>query len=135
MKLLIAEAQKANSPFFSSLVKGNKIIAMSKSNGLNNPTEHSEMLTIRKALKRIKTKSLKGYSLYSTCESCPMCIGAIHWTGIKEVTFGARLTDSRRFGFDEIISPQLTKMLKAKGVKVNKDVMRKECLALFNRNQ
>jgi tRNA(Arg) A34 adenosine deaminase TadA len=132
MRRVIANTRKSRSPFFSALAKGSKIIAMSKSNGPNNPVEHAEMLTIKKALKKMKTNSLKRCTLYSTCESCPMCMGAIHWTGITEVVFGARLTDSRRFGFDEIMAPQLIKTLKSRGVKVNKDIMRKECLKLFD---
>lgn len=132
MKQVIANARKARSPFFSALAKGNKIVSMSKSNGSNNPIEHAEILAIKTALAKTKTNSLKGFTLYSTCEPCPMCMGAIHWAGITEVAFGARLSDSRRFGFDEIIVPQLSRELKSRGVKVNKGIMRKECLELFN---
>jgi tRNA(Arg) A34 adenosine deaminase TadA len=132
MKRLIADAKKARTPFFSAVAKGNRIIAASGSNGLNNPIEHAEMLAMGKALRKMKTKSLRGCTLYSTCESCPMCVGAIHWAGIGEVVSGARLTDSKRFGFDEILVPQLGGMLKTRGVKFNKDIMRKECLELFN---
>lgn len=132
MRRVIANARNVKSPFFSALAKGDMIIVTSKSNGQNNPIEHAELLTIRKALKKLKTNSLKNCTLYSTCEPCPMCMGAIHWSGIREVVFGARLTDSRKFGFDEIIVPQLGEALKSRGVKVNKDIMRKECLELFD---
>ena len=135
MRQVIANARKSRSPFFAVVAKGNAIISASKSNGINNPVEHAEILTIKKAFKKMKTNTLKGCTLYSTCESCPMCMGAIHWAGITEIVFGARLEDSRRFGFDEIIIPQLSKALRIRGVKVNKDIMRKECLELFNQNQ
>ncbi|MDE1865567.1 MAG: nucleoside deaminase [Candidatus Micrarchaeota archaeon] len=131
MKLVVKKASRAGFPFFSAIAKGDKIIASSKGNGIRDPTAHAEMLAIQKALRKLKTNSLKGFTLYSTCESCPMCMGAIHWAGISELVFGARLTDSRRFGFDEIIIPQVGATLKRRGVKINNDVMRKECIGLF----
>jgi tRNA(Arg) A34 adenosine deaminase TadA len=135
MNQVISNARKSKSIFFSAIVKGDAIVSMSNGHGDKNPIEHAEILTIKKALKKIGVNSLKKCTLYSTCEPCIMCMGAIHWSGIREVTFGARLTDSKRFGFNEIIIPGVEKAIKTSGVKLNKDIMRKECLELFNQNK
>jgi tRNA(Arg) A34 adenosine deaminase TadA len=133
MVQVIANARKSKSAFVSALAKGNTIISMSKSNGDKNPLEHAEILAIKKVLKKMNPNSMKKCTLYSTCEPCLMCMGAIHWAGIKEVVYGATLEDSKKFGFNEILVPQLKKTLKASGIKFNKDIMRKECLELLNR--
>lgn len=132
MARVVANARKSKSAFVSAVVKDNTIISISQSNGDKNPLEHAEILAIKKVLKRMNPESMKKCILYSTCEPCLMCMGAIHWAGIKEVAYGARLEDSKRFGFNEILVPQLEKVLKASGIKFNKDIMRKECLELFN---
>ena len=131
MGQIIANARKLDSPFFAAVAKRGKIISKSRSFGQIDPISHAEIVAIRKALKKLNRTSLRGFTLYSTCEPCPMCLGAAHWSGISELVFGARLTDSKRLGFNEIIVPQLAMELKKRGVKISKDVMRQECLHLF----
>lgn len=131
MGQIIADATRAKTPFFAAVTKNGKIVSKSRSFGSTDPTSHAEVVAIKRALKKLNRNSLKGYTLYSTCEPCPMCMGAAHWSGISQLVFGARLSDSKRFGFDEIIVPQLAMELKKSGVKISKDVMRQECLRLF----
>jgi tRNA(Arg) A34 adenosine deaminase TadA len=54
----------------------------------NDPTCHAEVRTIRFAAKKIGRASLKGYTLYSTCEPCPMCMTACLWAGLDRVVYG-----------------------------------------------
>ena len=67
----------------------------------NDPTAHAEVMAIRDACKRLGTFALHGASLYSTCEPCPMCLGAIYWARIERVYFASTREDAARIGFDD----------------------------------
>jgi tRNA(Arg) A34 adenosine deaminase TadA len=60
------------------------------------PSSHAEVRAIRKATKRLKQLSLAGYTLYTTCEPCPMCMGAALWAGLDRVVYGATIEDANR---------------------------------------
>lgn len=62
----------------------------------NDPTCHAEVNAIRLACRRIKNHLLRGYTLYTTCEPCPMCMGAILWAGIDRVVYGATIEHAAR---------------------------------------
>jgi len=59
-------------------------------------TSHAEVRALRAATKKLKKLSLKGYTLYTTCEPCPMCMAAALWAGIDRVVFGATIDDAAR---------------------------------------
>ncbi len=63
----------------------------------NDPSAHAEVRTIRLACKKLKSFSLKGYTLYTTCEPCPMCMADALWAGLDRVVFGATIADANRF--------------------------------------
>ena len=67
----------------------------------NDPTAHAEVMAIRDACTRLGTFALHGTSLYSTCEPCPMCLGAIYWARIERVYFASTREDAARIGFDD----------------------------------
>jgi tRNA(Arg) A34 adenosine deaminase TadA len=60
----------------------------------NDPSSHAEVRTVRAACKRLKSPSLKGYTMYSTCEPCPMCMANLLWSGIDRVVYGATIADA-----------------------------------------
>jgi len=66
----------------------------------NDPSSHAELRTVRKACKKLakegKGRSLKGYTLYSTCEPCAMCMANILWSGLDRVVYGATIEDANR---------------------------------------
>ena len=66
------------------------------------PTAHAEVNCIRSAAKALQTISLSGCEMYSTCEPCPMCLSAIHWSKIDRVVFGATIADAAAAGFCEL---------------------------------
>lgn len=68
---------------------------------LNDPTAHAEMVAIREACRRLATFSLKGCTLYASCEPCPMCLAAIYWARIDKVIFAATRQDAAEAGFDD----------------------------------
>lgn len=62
----------------------------------NDPSSHAEVRAIRLATKRLKTTSLAGYTLYTTCEPCPMCMSTALWAGVDRVVYGATIEDANQ---------------------------------------
>ena len=62
----------------------------------NDPSAHAEVRAVRLACKKRKSHSLKGYTLYSTCEPCPMCMANALWAGLDRVVYGATIHDANR---------------------------------------
>jgi tRNA(Arg) A34 adenosine deaminase TadA len=60
------------------------------------PSSHAEVRTVRLACKKLKNYSLRGYTLYSTCEPCPMCMANALWAGLDRVVYGATIEDANR---------------------------------------
>jgi guanine deaminase len=90
---------------------------------LNDPTSHAEIVTIRDACKKLNTYNLSDYKLFSSCEPCPMCLGAIYWSRISHVYYGNTRRDAKNIGFDdEFIYDEIKKdneERKVKLVKIN----------------
>ena len=62
----------------------------------NDPSAHAELRAVRKATKRLGTPSLKGFTLYTTCEPCPMCMANALWAGLDRVVYAATIEDANR---------------------------------------
>jgi tRNA(Arg) A34 adenosine deaminase TadA len=90
-------------PFGAVVVKDNEIIAegFNQVTSNNDPTAHAEMVAIRKACKKLNSFQLKGCVIYTSCEPCPMCLGAIYWARPDKVYFGATKEDAARANFDD----------------------------------
>jgi tRNA(Arg) A34 adenosine deaminase TadA len=69
----------------------------------HDPSAHAEVRTIRLACKQINSYSLKGYTLYTTCEPCPMCMACALWARLDRVVYGATIADAARFGHQILI--------------------------------
>ncbi|UZE95949.1 nucleoside deaminase [Alkalimarinus alittae] len=67
----------------------------------NDPTAHAEIMAIRSACQTLNTWDLKGYELYTSCEPCPMCLGAAYWAGVSKIWFSANREDASLVGFDD----------------------------------
>jgi tRNA(Arg) A34 adenosine deaminase TadA len=75
-----------------TLVRGLNAVARE-----NDPAAHAELRTVRLACKKRKSYSLSGYTLYSTCEPCPMCMANALWAGLDRVVYGATIEDANRY--------------------------------------
>lgn len=90
-------------PFGAVVVQDDHIIA----EGWNlvpsdcDPTAHAEIVAIRRACRALGSFSLRGASLYCTCEPCPMCLAAIYWARLDAVYFAAEQSDAAEIGFDD----------------------------------
>jgi len=71
--------------------------AMNAVSAENDPSSHAEVRTMRLACAKLKSPSLKGYTLYTTCEPCPMCMSDALWAGVDRVVYGATIADANRF--------------------------------------
>jgi guanine deaminase len=96
-------ADNLGGPFAALVVKDNQIIARGTNQvtSTNDPTAHAEIVAIRNACKVLNDFQLKDCVLYSSCEPCPMCLGAIFWARPQMVYFGATRQDAAQAGFDD----------------------------------
>ncbi len=108
MRIALALATKgmhqgAGGPFGCVIVKGGKVIGQGYNRVLetNDPTAHAEVVAIRDACAALSTFQLEECTVYSTCEPCPMCLGAIYWARPERVVFSATREDAASIGFDD----------------------------------
>lgn len=102
------EAMNSNAggPFGALVVINNEIISEGKNEvtSKNDPTSHAEINAIRLACQKLNTFTLPNATLYTSCEPCPMCLGAIYWARIKRLIFANnRIEASEIAGFDDNI--------------------------------
>ncbi len=90
-------------PFGAVIVKNGKIIAegCNKVTSNNDPTAHAEVDAIRTACKKLNTFQLEDCIIYTSCEPCPMCLGAIYWARPKKVFYGCTREDAANIEFDD----------------------------------
>lgn len=95
--------QNEGGPFGCVIVKGNKIVGRgnNKVTSLNDPTAHAEIVAIRDACKNLNTFQLEDCEVYTSCEPCPMCLGAIYWARPKVIYFANNREDAAKIGFDD----------------------------------
>ncbi|MCL5092687.1 MAG: nucleoside deaminase [Candidatus Marsarchaeota archaeon] len=122
--------------FAACIVKGSRIISF----GYNTTSvdhdivAHAEMNAIRSASKRLRLEhhgSLKGFTLYSTCEPCIMCFGASKYSGIKRIVYGISLDDLSKLDANAKLRPQGQHRYTKDGVEMVGGVLRQECISLF----
>jgi tRNA(Arg) A34 adenosine deaminase TadA len=95
------------------------------------PSAHAEVRAIRKATKRLKQVSLAGYTLYTTCEPCPMCMSAALWAGLDRVVYGATIEDANRHCNQILIPATEVAARSDMRCRVEGPVLRDQCYALF----
>ena len=121
-------------PFGACVVRDGVIVAVAHNRVLvsGNPTQHAEVVAIGKAAKQLGTHVLKGCTIYSTTEPCPMCFSAIHWAQIDRIVFGTGIADVKRLGFNELtLSNQTLKRLGRSPVRLFPGLLRDECRKLL----
>ena len=110
IRLANESVSRGGGPFGAVIVKDDEIIAGSANSVTidNDPTAHAEVNTIRKACQRLGTFDLSGCTIYTSCEPCPMCLGAIYWSRISRIFYGNNRKDARDIDFaDDFIYEEL----------------------------
>lgn len=92
-------------PFGALVVREGKIVGEGANSvtATHDPTAHAEVNAIRAAARALKTFTLTGCELYTSCEPCPMCLAAAFWARIDAVIYGSSAEDAARAGFDDAI--------------------------------
>ncbi|WP_121246063.1 nucleoside deaminase [Mucilaginibacter phyllosphaerae] len=90
-------------PFGAVIVKDGMVIARSANKVVptNDPTAHAEISVIRLACQELSTYNLEGCEIYTSCEPCPMCLGAIYWARISKIYYANTKQDAANIGFDD----------------------------------
>lgn len=106
-------------PFGAVVVKDGQIVARGRNlvTSSNDPTAHAEVVAIRRACQNLNTHQLTDCDLYSSCEPCPMCLGAIYWARPRRIFYGALHRDAAKAGFDDhFIYEELAKARGARSI-------------------
>jgi guanine deaminase len=103
ISLAVENVRQGGGPFAALVVRNSEIIARGVNcvTRENDPTAHAEVVAIRAACRVLGHFQLTGCELYSTCEPCPMCLGAIYWARPCKVYFAATKDDAAAAGFDD----------------------------------
>lgn len=96
-------SENAGGPFGAVIVKDGVIIGEGHNEVLknNDPSAHAEITAIRRACQKLQSFQLDGCYLYTSCEPCPMCLGAIYWARPEKVFYACTKTDAANAGFDD----------------------------------
>lgn len=120
-------------PFGAVIVKDGKIIAegANRVTATNDPTAHAEMCAIRAACARLGAFELSDCEIYTSCEPCPMCLGAIYWARLARVYFANLASDASKIGFDDsFIYREIGQNVRKRSIPMF-PMMREQALAAF----
>jgi guanine deaminase len=120
-------------PFAAVIVKEDRIIAegANRVTRTNDPTAHAEVVAIREACRVLADFQLHGCDLYTTCEPCPMCLGAIYWARPARAFYAATAADAAQAGFDDAFIYDELKIAPAARRIPMTQLLREDSLAIF----
>jgi guanine deaminase len=103
LELAAKSIKEGGGPFGALITKDGKIISEGSNRVVlsHDPTAHAEIIAIRRASATIMSHDLSGCVIYTSCEPCPMCLGAIYWSGIQKVVYASDRKDASRAGFND----------------------------------
>lgn len=133
IRLANNSVKSGGGPFGAVIVKEGKIVAGSYNRVTLDidPTAHAEVNTIREACRRLGTFDLSGCVIYTSCEPCPMCLGAIYWAHISRIYYGNTRKDARDIDFaDDFIYEELDRPMEERTVPII-PMLRDEALESF----
>lgn len=120
-------------PFAALVVRNGSVVAegTNQVTAMLDPTAHAEVVAIRNACQALKNFQLSDCELYTTCEPCPMCMGAIYWARLAKVYFGNTRGDAAKIGFDDsLIYDELVLPLESRKIPMI-PLMREQALVAF----
>ena len=103
IELAVENIKNGGGPFGAVIVKDGAVVATgaNRVTANNDPTAHAEVCAIRAACTKLGTFDLSGCVIYTSCEPCPMCLGAIYWAHIDKIYYGANQLDAASVDFDD----------------------------------
>lgn len=133
IRLASANVENGGGPFGAVIARGGEIIATGVNRVTANcdPTAHAEVSAIRAAAQKLGTFNLSGCEIFSSCEPCPMCLGAIYWARLDRLFYGNTKADAARIGFDDaFIYKELALPLSERTLRAEQ-LLGKEAIATF----
>lgn len=133
IELSINSVRNGGGPFGAVIAREGEIIAEG-SNGVtiyNDPTAHAEVTAIRKACEKLGNFELKGCEIYTSCEPCPMCLGAIYWAHLDKIYYANDRKNAADIGFDDDFIYQEIEVKPQYRKKPSEILMREEGLEAF----
>ncbi|MDJ0734333.1 MAG: nucleoside deaminase [Nostocaceae cyanobacterium] len=137
MEIALEEAKKGDYPYGAVLVKDNQIFVKGYNTTVrdNDVSAHAEINVLRSFTMGMKNYSLdilRGYTLYTTCEPCPMCAAACVWSGVSEIVYGASIQELIDMDIKQIdISCETLVKQGFQNIKVTPGILGHKCLELF----
>jgi tRNA(Arg) A34 adenosine deaminase TadA len=134
MRMALEEAAQGDYPFGTVIVRDGEVLARGRNLGkqLQDPTAHGEIVAIRNFLAAHGPDKLKGTTLYTSGESCPMCMGAIVWCGIGRVVYGASIAElATKIGQIMVTGAEIAAKTPFLDVALTGGVLAEESLKLF----
>ncbi len=122
-------------PFGAIVVKNGEIVGRgnNKVTSTNDPTAHAEMVAIRDACKNLSSFQLDDCIIYSSCEPCPMCLGAIYWARPKKLIFASSREDASDAGFDDSLIYNEIALPKEKRLIETQQILQDEGIVVFDK--
>lgn len=134
IQISVENVHNGGGPFGAVIVKDNKVIAtgVNRVTAQHDPTAHAEVSAIRKACEILQTHDLSGCEIYTSCEPCPMCLGAIYWAHLDRIYYGNNKHDAAEIGFDDsFIYSEMALDIKDREKKMT-ELLHEEALEAFN---
>lgn len=131
--LSVNNVENGGGPFGAVIARDGEIVAtgVNRVTSNNDPTAHAEVSAIRNAAAVLGTFDLSDCEIYSSCEPCPMCLGAIYWARLKKLYFANNKTDAKNIGFDDsFIYDELALPLEKRKLS-SEEMMRNEAIKAF----
>ncbi len=124
----------AGGPFAAVIVKEGRVVAegVNRVTATNDPTAHAEVVVIREACRKLGDFQLAGCDLYTTCEPCPMCLGAIYWARPARVFYACVAADAAAAGFDDAFIYEELNRIHGERRMPMQQLLREEALAIFS---
>lgn len=122
-------------PFGALIVLDDQIVGegVNRVTTSNDPTAHAEVVAIRQACAKLNRFSLAGAQIFTSCEPCPMCLGAIHWARLDKIWYAATREDAARIGFDdELLYREIARPIQERTIPLQQ-LARAEALGMMQR--
>ncbi|MGQ1785231.1 nucleoside deaminase [Saccharicrinis sp. GN24d3] len=133
IELSINNVNGGGGPFGAVIVKDGEIVGegFNQVSTSNDPTAHAEVTAIRNAARKLNRFDLSGCTIYTSCEPCPMCLGAIYWARIEKMYYGNTKKDADSIGFnDDFIYQEIDKPMNKRQLSAIQ-LMRDDALTAF----
>ena len=134
IELSIDNVKNGGGPFGAVIARNGEIVAngVNRVTANNDPTAHAEVSAIRAAAQALGTFNLSDCEIYTSCEPCPMCLGAIYWARLKKIYFANNKTDAKHIGFDDSFIYDELELPRNQRHLPSEELMRNEAIKAFD---